>query len=87
MKNQQIHPELVRLFVALEDVYNSFGALSDEEGSFLNESEYNPFTRDFENALGDARVQLSELINVDIVQRAKAASTRPEIEFKTNEMF
>lgn len=79
MKNNQVHPELVRLFIAVTEICHDFGLLADGNNSFLNESEYSPFARDLENALGDARVQLSELINVDIVQRAKAAKAGIEI--------
>lgn len=74
MKNDQIRPELVRLFVALDEIANVYWAM-EENGSFLKDTRYIKEAIELSNNLGDARFHLSELINIDIIERAKAAKT------------
>ena len=79
MKNELVNPELVRFFVALDRVYNELASLSETEGTFLDGLAYKSDSIELINTLTDARFHLSELINIDIVQRAKATKRGMEI--------
>lgn len=78
MKTELVHPELARLFVALDEIASTYWAM-EQDGSFLEDARYREDAIELSNNLGEARFHLSELININIIERAKGAESGIEI--------
>lgn len=76
MKNELVHPELVRLFVALDQVFDKVD--DNEIFNFLANSPYHGEYRNLSNKLGEARFTLLYLIGIDILERSKSNSNQKQ---------
>jgi hypothetical protein len=67
-----VNPALVDLLVALDAFANNLWELEEDEDSLLNKEEFKKDALPLSNSISDARFHLSAIVNIDIIQRAKA---------------
>ncbi len=69
MKNELVNPELVKFYVELRDLADRFDALTNDYQTY--EEPLKKEVIESANAFSEVSYHLSELINADIMQRAK----------------